>query len=107
MIEARAICPPFGLRGPISIGFEPGTFTALIGPNGAGKSTLLRSLAGLLPLESGEVLAAEQPLKSLSTRDKGTRLTLVAQHETPVKGFSVIDRRIAGALLTKINSGLI
>lgn len=33
-----------------------GRSLALIGPNGAGKSTLLKTLAGLLPLDSGRVL---------------------------------------------------
>ncbi len=32
-----------------------GQTVALLGPNGAGKSTLLKSLAGLLPLETGKI----------------------------------------------------
>ena len=34
---------------------ERGDVIAVIGPNGAGKSTLLRALAGLVPLDDGEV----------------------------------------------------
>ena len=39
------------------IGFEVqcGQCVALLGPNGAGKSTLLKSLAGLLPIETGSI----------------------------------------------------
>jgi branched-chain amino acid transport system ATP-binding protein len=34
---------------------EAGTVVAILGPNGAGKTTLMLSLAGLLPLQGGEV----------------------------------------------------
>ncbi len=89
MIEAVKICPPFGLRKPVSIKFEAGTFTAIIGPNGAGKSTLLRSLAGVLTLESGTINALGEPLRSASPKAQGKRVTLVSQNENPLKGFSV------------------
>ncbi|MDO9068873.1 MAG: ATP-binding cassette domain-containing protein [Deltaproteobacteria bacterium] len=35
---------------------------ALIGPNGAGKSSFLLALAGLLPLESGEIFFRKQAI---------------------------------------------
>ena len=35
--------------------FESGVATAIVGPNGAGKSTLLKAMAGILPVDSGEV----------------------------------------------------
>ncbi|WP_146850338.1 metal ABC transporter ATP-binding protein [Brevifollis gellanilyticus] len=46
----------------INFATECGRSIALIGPNGAGKSTLLKSLAGLLPMESGSIIWRGQPL---------------------------------------------
>jgi iron complex transport system ATP-binding protein len=40
----------------VAASLEPGRITAICGPNGAGKSTLLQALAGLIPLDGGEVL---------------------------------------------------
>lgn len=40
----------------VDLCFPKGESTAIIGPNGAGKSTLLKAIAGLVPIESGEIL---------------------------------------------------
>jgi heme exporter protein A len=40
----------------VSFSLKAGEALLLKGPNGAGKSTLLRAVAGLLPLESGQIL---------------------------------------------------
>lgn len=42
---------------------EPGERLALLGPNGAGKSTLLAALAGLAPLQRGEIVLGEHTLE--------------------------------------------
>lgn len=40
----------------ISVAIEPGQLVALVGGSGAGKSTLMRTLLGIEPITSGEVL---------------------------------------------------
>ncbi len=45
-----------GKTGRLSGVFHSGTMTAVIGANGAGKSTLLKTLAGLLPPLSGQIV---------------------------------------------------
>ncbi len=40
----------------VSLATSCGACVALIGPNGAGKSTLLKAIAGLLPLEAGDIV---------------------------------------------------
>jgi ABC-2 type transport system ATP-binding protein len=39
----------------LSFGIRAGEILGLVGPNGAGKTTALRSIAGVLPLQSGQV----------------------------------------------------
>ena len=53
----------------VSVGFEPGRFTALMGPSGSGKSTLLHCLAGLDTLTSGMVRIGDVDLADLSDKE--------------------------------------
>src|SRR4051812_8217388 len=46
----------------ISFAVNAGEVLGLIGPNGAGKTTLMEAIAGLLPLDAGEVLWRGTPL---------------------------------------------
>ena len=42
----------------ITFKVEPGETYGLLGPNGAGKTTMMRMLAGLSPVDSGEIMVA-------------------------------------------------
>jgi len=69
--------PPRAGAAHIAFEVRCGETVALLGPNGAGKSTLLKSLAGLLPRETGsitfhgkEVHAATQDFAYLPQRER-------------------------------------
>ena len=47
-----------------------GEFICLIGPNGAGKSTLLKTLLGLLPTLSGNILFKDQPIDQYTPNER-------------------------------------
>jgi ABC-2 type transport system ATP-binding protein len=53
------------------VGFSvrSGEVLGLIGPNGAGKTTLLEAIAGLLPVDSGEIRFRDQPLPTRRRRE--------------------------------------
>ena len=61
LIELRELRAAYGaidvLHG-IDLVVPAGSVTALLGPNGAGKSTTLRTLAGLHPASSGDIVLA-------------------------------------------------
>ncbi len=54
----------------LTLTIEPGEILVLTGPSGCGKSTVLRALAGLLPTDSGRVLADGEAVTTTS-RDRG------------------------------------
>ncbi|RYF89400.1 MAG: ABC transporter ATP-binding protein, partial [Caulobacteraceae bacterium] len=60
-LEARDVRRTYGqveaLRG-AGLSLEAGRITCLLGPSGCGKSTLLRLIAGLEPVDGGEILKA-------------------------------------------------
>ena len=79
LIQARNLSyayPQKKLFQDYSIDISKGEWLVFIGNNGAGKSTLLRLIAGLLPLQTGEVI-----------RTFNVRFAFVGQHE-----FTLHDR---------------
>ncbi len=60
----RAYGPAVAVR-EADLVLQPGRLTCLLGPSGCGKSTLLRLLAGLEPVDGGEVVAGGAVLSSV------------------------------------------
>src|SRR5690554_2551816 len=65
LLEVRGIDKSFGpvqvLR-KVDLAVPPGEVTALVGDNGAGKSTLVKCVAGIHPIDSGEIRFAGEPV---------------------------------------------
>jgi iron complex transport system ATP-binding protein len=63
----------------VSLQLRAGEWMAIVGPNGAGKSSLLLALAGLLPLQAGQVQLMDRPLGDWPARERAARLAWLAQ----------------------------
>ncbi|MCE7063481.1 ABC transporter ATP-binding protein [Dyadobacter sp. CY343] len=61
----------------LDLNLYAGQLVCLLGANGSGKSTLMRTLAGLQPALSGEVILDNQPLTALKPQELATKLSLV------------------------------
>jgi len=64
----------------VSVSARRGEIVALLGPNGAGKSTLLKAVAGLVPVESGEV------------RLEGVDVTRLVAHRMVLAGLAFVPQ---------------
>lgn len=78
LLSARGVVVRYGgtsepaVRG-ADLTLRAGRTVGLVGESGSGKSTLLRALAGLLPVESGDVLLRGEPWSALPERRRRAR----------------------------------
>ena len=72
LIQVAGLSKRYGEQHALAdVGFDirAGEVLGLIGPNGAGKTTLLEALAGLLPIDAGEVLWRDAPMRGAHRRE--------------------------------------
>jgi ABC-2 type transport system ATP-binding protein len=89
LFEVKGLSKRFGriaALADVSFHVRAGEVLGLIGPNGAGKSTLFECLAGVLPSDSGEMLAAGRPV---DTRQRFLHLFYVPDGIAPWPAQSV------------------
>jgi iron complex transport system ATP-binding protein len=80
----------------VDISVRSGEVLCLLGPNGVGKTTLFRTLLGLLPIISGEVLIDGADRRSLSRQELACKVAYVPQSHSPSFSFSVTDVVLTG-----------
>jgi iron complex transport system ATP-binding protein len=73
---------------PLSVKFPEGRLICLVGRNGVGKSTLLRSLSGLQPPLSGDVLLGGSSIASYSHKALARLVSVVTTRDVPVPSMS-------------------
>ena len=91
-ITIRGIHKRFGdftaLHG-IDLDIASGELLALLGPSGSGKTTLLRAIAGLEPVDGGQILFGDTDATALSVQER--RVGFVFQHYALFKHMTVLD----------------
>ncbi|MEO7850808.1 MAG: ABC transporter ATP-binding protein [Rubrivivax sp.] len=83
----------------ISLDIGEGEFVALVGPSGCGKSTLMRSIAGLRPVTSGQIVVDGVPVSG-----PVSRVGMVFQAAVLLKWRSVLDNVLLPAELSGLNA---
>src|SRR3989344_4440615 len=89
----------------ISVGIDEGEVVALMGPNGAGKSTVFKTIFGLAPIESGQVLwqekvvtpvAHEMVRRGIAFVPQGRRVFrhLTVRENLEIGGYVIGNRRV-------------
>lgn len=63
----------------VSLQLSQGEVTAICGPNGAGKSSLLSALAGIVPLDQGDVRLDQDLMGRLPLDDRARRVGFLPQ----------------------------
>lgn len=90
MIKLENVSLAFGLSN-ISCHIPQGKLIGIMGANGAGKSTLLKSIAGILPLTSGEIWLGNCKLSDMTAKQKSEQLAYFAQNTQIHWDLSVYD----------------
>jgi iron complex transport system ATP-binding protein len=75
---------------------DSGRLICIIGRNGCGKSTLLRTLSGLQPALSGQVLIGSKNIAKLSDYQRSTLLSLVLTDKIEVENMTIFELAALG-----------
>src|SRR6267154_1360520 len=102
MLQVKNLSAAYGqsqvLHG-IDFEVQPGEIVALVGRNGMGKSTLMKTLIGVMPARSGQILV------------DGTDVTALASHQRVARGLAYVPqgRQIFGTMTVQenIEAGLV
>lgn len=89
-IDSISVCKALNLK------VRAGQSWGVLGPNGAGKTTLLRALAGLHPIDQGELRLASQAIEKLSRRNVAKQLGMLPQHTDFVFEASCEETALVG-----------
>lgn len=99
VIEIKNLTIGYGERHVVSdvnASISEGEIVGIIGRNGAGKSTLLKTIRGILPKHSGEVLFFDKKLEDYHEKELACKVAYLQQHVEVGFGYTGQDIVLAG-----------
>lgn len=75
----------------ITLSIDEGKLIALIGKNGIGKSTFLKTITGIIPCISGEILLKDKNINTYQPTDLAQELSLVLTESLPPSNLNVYE----------------
>lgn len=99
VLQACALCTGHGQRrvgSELDFAMASGEVLCLLGPNGSGKTTLFRTVLGLLPPLSGEVLVLGEPVAAWSRNAFARHVGYVPQAHAGIFPYTVEDVVLMG-----------
>ena len=75
----------------VDLALKPGDLIGLIGQNGVGKSTLIRTLCGLHPPVSGDIMLDSKPIAQYSPKEIAQKIGLVLTGKPESLNLSVVE----------------
>ncbi len=78
--------------------FKEGDFIGIVGLNGIGKSTLLKSMGGLLPILSGDILIKNRSISDYSLSQLAKQIALVLTEKVSGFNLTTFDLVAAGQI---------
>jgi branched-chain amino acid transport system ATP-binding protein len=89
----------------VSLSVDVGQFVAIVGPNGHGKTTLLKTISGLIPVRSGNVVfAGDDITNQRADRTVEAGLVHVPQGDLLFPDMTVRENLLMGAYATERDS---
>ncbi len=82
----------------INLDVYAGDFIGIVGLNGVGKSTLIKSLCGLLPVLSGELLIEDRKISELLLKDLAKKIAIVLTEKIGGFNLTAYDAVAAGQM---------
>ena len=81
----------------VYLSFPKSAITVIIGPNGCGKSTLLKTMARVLPVQTGRVMVRGHPVHDSPSKKVAKRMALLPQGPVALQGLGVRELVPKGA----------